>query len=107
MNGKNFYLSEEYMQKNTAANAAAAAHAAPKTCAAHGKKTLTRVSIFSPWRNKMVSVKPYGPTAKKLYKFYIHELGYDAAWIAPYPHHLHDSHNDYPLRYSQTRTPSC
>ena len=83
MNGKNFYLSEEYMQKNTAANAAAAAHAAPKTCAAHGKKTLTRVSIFSPWRNKMVSVKPYGPTAKKLYKFYIQELGYDAAWIAP------------------------
>ena len=31
----------------------------------------------------MVSVNPYSANAKKLYKFYIEELGYDAAWIAP------------------------
>ena len=31
----------------------------------------------------MVSVNPYSPKAKRLYRFYIEELGYDAAWIAP------------------------
>ena len=46
------------------------------------KKT-DRVSIFSPWKNRMVSVSPYSANAKKLYRFYIEELGYDAAWIAP------------------------
>ena len=81
MDPKKNYLSKEYMN-NPAASAAAAALAAPKPCAAHGKKT-ARVSIFSPWKNKMVSVLPYSANAKKLYKYYIQELGYDAAWIAP------------------------
>jgi hypothetical protein len=31
----------------------------------------------------MVSVKPYGTQAKKLYRYYIQELDYDPAWIAP------------------------
>ena len=47
------------------------------------KKKTNRVSIFSPWRNKMVSVQPYSATAKRLYRWYIQELGYDAGWIAP------------------------
>ena len=46
-----------------------------------GKKE--RVSIYSPWANKMVRVNPYSKAAKKLYRFYIVELGYDAAWITP------------------------
>ena len=41
------------------------------------KKKTNRVSIFSPWRNMMVSVQPYSATAKKLYRFYIEELGFD------------------------------
>ena len=86
MDPKKIYLSEEYMNKNPAASTneakVAALKAAPVPCAAHGKKT-ARVSIFSPWKNKMVSVSPYSANAKKLYKYYIQELGYDAAWIAP------------------------
>ena len=54
----------------------------PLPCAVHGK-TPKRVSIFSPWRKKMVSVEPYSATAKKLYRWYIEELDYDARWIAP------------------------
>ena len=45
------------------------------------KKKTNRVAIFSPWRKKMVSVEPYGATAKRLYRWYIQELGYDAGWI--------------------------
>ena len=40
------------------------------------KKT-DRVSIISPWKNRMVSVSPYSANAKKLYRFYIEELGYE------------------------------
>ena len=88
---KDYFLKEKYMGKSsgasTKASAAAKAKAAdsagkPAPCAKHGKKT-GRVSIFSPWKNRMVSVNPYSANAKKLYKFYIEELGYDAAWIAP------------------------
>ena len=46
-----------------------------------GKKG--RVSIYSPWAKRRVKVDPYGKAAKKLYRFYIVELGYDAAWITP------------------------
>ena len=42
-----------------------------------------RVSIFSPWANRMVSVKPYSSPAKKLYRYYIQEFGYDPSWIVP------------------------
>eukprot|EP01043_Picozoa_sp_COSAG02_P087410 COSAG02_NODE_24693_length_680_cov_1.010327_1_plen_94_part_10 len=31
----------------------------------------------------MVSVAPYSANAKKLYRYYIKELGYDPRWIAP------------------------
>ena len=48
-----------------------------------GKKKSKRVSIFSPWRKKMVSVEPYSATAKRLYRWYIQELDFDAGWIAP------------------------
>ena len=47
------------------------------------KKKTNRVAIFSPWRKKMVSVEPYGATAKRLYRWYIQELDFDAAWVAP------------------------
>ena len=47
------------------------------------KKKSKRVSIFSPWRKKMVSVEPYSATAKRLYRWYIQELDFDAGWIAP------------------------
>ena len=47
------------------------------------KKKTNRVAIFSPWRKKMVSVEPYGATAKRLYRWYIQELDFDAGWIAP------------------------
>ena len=46
-----------------------------------GKKKL--VSIYSPWAKRLIKVNPYSPKAKRLYRFYIEELGYDAAWIAP------------------------
>ena len=52
----------------------------PHSCA--GKKKAT-VAIYNPWKNKMVRVNPYSADAKKLYKYYIKELGYDPAWIAP------------------------
>ena len=39
------------------------------------KKKTNRVSIFSPWANRMVSVNPYSPKAKRLYRWYIQELG--------------------------------
>ena len=42
-----------------------------------------RVTIFSPWAKKMVSVKPYSSSAKKLYRYYIQEFGYDPSWIVP------------------------
>ena len=42
-----------------------------------------RVSIFSPWANRMVSVSPYSPKAKKLYRYYIQEFGYAPSWIVP------------------------
>ena len=47
-----------------------------------GKKS-KRVAIYSPWRKKMVSVEPYGATAKRLYRGYIRELDFDVGWIAP------------------------
>ena len=31
----------------------------------------------------MVSVAPYSANAKRLYKYYISELGYDERWIVP------------------------
>ena len=42
-----------------------------------------RVSIYNPWAQRLVKVAPYSAQAKKLYRFYIEELGFDAAWIAP------------------------
>ena len=42
-----------------------------------------RVSIYNPWAQRLVKVAPCSAQAKKLYRFYIEELGYDAAWIAP------------------------
>ena len=42
------------------------------------KKKSNRVSIFSPWRNRMVSVLPDSATAKRLYRWYIQELDFDA-----------------------------
>ena len=39
-----------------------------------------RVTIFSPWAKKMVSVKPYSSSAKKLYRYYIQEFEYDPSW---------------------------
>ena len=85
---KDYFLQKKYMVKNSGAStkasaeAKAKASAQPTPCAKHGKKT-GRVSIFSPWKNRMVSVNPYSANAKKLYKYYIEEMGYDAAWIAP------------------------
>ena len=88
---KDYFLQKKYMGKSSAAahkasaavKAKAAASAAqPTPCAKHGKKT-GRVSIFSPWKNRMVSVSPYSANAKKLYKYYIKELGYHPAWIVP------------------------
>ena len=38
------------------------------------KKKTNRVAIFSPWRKKMVSVEPYGATAKRLYRWYIQAI---------------------------------
>ena len=69
------------MPKKTATAAAAPKSAGPKPCA-HGKKKTT-VAIYNPWKNRMVRVNPYSANAKKLYKYYIKELGYDPAWIAP------------------------
>ena len=63
---------DESMDENVGA---AAKHAAlkamkkkPLPC---GKKKSKRVSIFSPWRNRMVSVLPDSATAKRLYRWYI------------------------------------
>ena len=48
------------------------------------KKTKkSRVRIYDPRKEKMVSVAPYSANAKRLYKLYIKELGYDPSWIAP------------------------
>ena len=84
LNAKNFYVGNRYMSKKGAAaktkSAAAEAMGAVKPCA---KKKTDRVSIFSPWANRMMSVLPYGTRARKIYKFYIEELDYDAAWVAP------------------------
>ena len=44
----------------------------PLPCGTNKKSK--RVAIFSPWRQKMVSVDPYGATAKGLYRWYIQEL---------------------------------
>ena len=70
-----------------------------------GKKKL--VSIFSPWASRMVRVNPYSPKAKKLYRFYIEELGYDAAWIAPPDLAFHDGDagQDRALRAVGTTSP--
>jgi hypothetical protein len=43
----------------------------------------SRVRIYDPRKEKMVSVAPYSANAKRLYKFYIRQLGYDPSWIAP------------------------
>ena len=67
----------------TKAAAKAAMKHKPLACGAKGKKKGKRVSIFSPWRGKMVSVEPYSATAKRLYRWYIEELAFEAAWIAP------------------------
>ena len=67
-------LSEVYMD-----NKKASAHQAQVEPSA--KKN--RVSIYSPWTDRMTSVDPYGRTAKRLYRFYINELGYDVSWIVP------------------------
>ena len=81
LDGQKFYLRKRYMvKKKSAAAAAAKTMSAVKPCT---KKKSERVSIFSPWANRMVSVKPYGTQAKKLYRYYIQELDYDPAWIAP------------------------
>lgn len=42
-----------------------------------------RIRIYNPTKDRMVSVEPYSATAKKLYKYYIQEEGYDPSWIAP------------------------
>ena len=68
------------MVKKKSAAAVAKTMSAVKPCA---KKKTDRVSIFSPWANRMVSVMPYSPRAKKIYKFYIEKMGYDTAWVAP------------------------
>ena len=47
------------------------------------KNKKSRVSIYSPWADKMVRLDPYGRAAKRLYKYYINELGYDVSWIVP------------------------
>eukprot|EP01043_Picozoa_sp_COSAG02_P033010 COSAG02_NODE_2232_length_9428_cov_3.232286_1_plen_85_part_00 len=51
----------------------------PQPCA----KKNQRVSIFNPFTNKMARVSPYSAKAKKIYKYYIEELDYDPAWVAP------------------------
>ena len=65
-----------------------------------GKKKL--VSIFNPWASRMVRVNPYSPKAKKLYRFYIEELGYDAAWIAPPDLAFHEDSG----RFTRRRKPA-
>ena len=78
---QNFNVGYKYMGKKASAGAEAAkTMSAVKPCK---KKKTDRVSIFSPWANRMVSVLPYGTRARKIYKFYIEELDYDAAWVAP------------------------
>jgi hypothetical protein len=51
----------------------------PQPCA----KKNQRVSIFNPFTNRMARVSPYSAKAKKIYKYYIEELDYDPAWVAP------------------------
>jgi hypothetical protein len=59
--------------------AAVAGSKQPQPCA----KKNQRVSIFNPFTNKMARVSPYSAKAKKIYKYYIEELDYDPAWVAP------------------------
>ena len=59
-----------------------------------------RVTIFSPWAKKMVSVKPYSSSAKKLYRYYIQEFGYDPA-VAGQSAARADAHEDTLLRFHQ------
>eukprot|EP01046_Picozoa_sp_COSAG06_P046887 COSAG06_NODE_6715_length_2812_cov_706.046812_1_plen_174_part_10 len=68
------------MPKTAASSAVVAGSAQPQACK---KKQNQRVSIFNPFTNKMARVSPYSAKAKKLYRYYIEELDYDPAWVAP------------------------
>ena len=75
---------DESMDENVgAAVKKAALKAMKKKPLPYKKRKTNRVAIYSPWRKKMVSVEPYGATAKRLYRWYIQELDFDAGWIAP------------------------
>ena len=66
-----------YMTQKSAAVVAGSKQ--PQPCA----KKNQRVSIFNPFTNRMARVSPYSAKAKKIYKYYIEELDYDPAWVAP------------------------
>ena len=70
------------MPKTTASTAAVAGSAQPQPCAKQNKQN-QRVSIFNPFTNRMARVSPYSAKAKKIYRYYIEELDYDPAWVAP------------------------
>jgi hypothetical protein len=48
-----------------------------------GSKKTKTISIYNPFTEKMSRVAPYSAKAKKIYRYYIKELGYDPAWIVP------------------------
>ena len=42
-----------------------------------GSKKTKTISIYNPFTEKMSRVAPYSAKAKKIYRYYIKELGYD------------------------------
>ena len=70
------------MPKTTASTAAVAGSAQPQPCAKQNKQN-QRVSIFNPFTNRMARVSSYSAKAKKIYRYFIEELDYDPAWVAP------------------------
>ena len=79
-------MSQE-QQKNTYAdsNSMAAGDTQMKTMNSivPGSKKTKTISIYNPFTEKMSRVAPYSAKAKKIYRYYIKELGYDPAWIVP------------------------
>ena len=87
-------MSQE-QQKNTYAdsNSMAAGDTQMKTMNSivPGSKKTKTISIYNPFTEKMSRVAPYSAKAKKIYRYYIKELGYDPAWIVPGDLKFHDA----------------
>ena len=80
-----FYLqnSKEMSSENMSMRKAALAAmpSGPVPCVAPAGKQ--RDEIYDPREGKKRKLDPYSANAKQLYRFYIHELGFDETWIAP------------------------